>query len=123
VLHRGAHYTSSKAVYDHFHTRMRSLKRECIICLLLDAKNRVQKEVEIASGGLSAATAKPRDILRAAIADSAHAIILLHNHPSGDDVRFTSRVKEATELAGIRFLDHIIIGEEGYVSLADEGRI
>jgi len=129
AMRRGSRFTSSKAVYEHFHPRLRYLKTECIHCLLLDAKNRVQKEVEISSGGLSAAMAKPRDILRAAIAGSDHAIILLHNHPSGDpapsgdDIRFTRRLKKAAELAGIRFLDHIIIGEEGYTSLADRGDI
>lgn len=128
-LRRGSQFTSSAAVYDHFHPQLRFLKEEHIYCLLLDAKNRVQKEVEIARGGLSAATAQPRDILRPAIAAAAHAIILAHNHPSGDpapssdDIQFTRRVKQAAELAGIRFLDHIIIGEEGYASLADLGKI
>ena len=129
TLRRGSPFTQSKAVYDHFHPRLRYLKKECIFCVLLDAKNRVQKEVEISSGGLSTAIAHPRDILRAAVAESAHAVILIHNHPSGDpapsedDIQLTRRVKKVAELAGIRFLDHIIIGEEGYASMADMGHM
>ncbi len=128
-LKKGRKFTHSRAVYDHFRHRVRDLKQECIYCLLLDAKNRVQREAEVSKGGLSAAMAHPRDILTMAIRESAHAIILVHNHPSGDptpssdDIRLTERVRQTAETAGIRFLDHVIIGENGYVSLADEGRL
>jgi len=128
-LERGRPFTGSRSVFEHFHSRLRQEKQECIYCLLLDAKNRVQKEVAVSRGGLSTSLAHPRDILRAAVTDAAHAIILVHNHPSGDpspsadDIRLTRRVKQAAELAGIRFLDHVIVGEEGYVSLADRGEI
>ena len=83
-LRKGEKFTHSRAVFEHFHPRMRYLKNEVIICVLLDAKNRIQKEVTVSSGGLSAAIAHPRDILRAAVAEGAHAIIMVHNHPSGD---------------------------------------
>lgn len=127
ALRPGSVFTHSRAVYEHFHPRLRFEKQECIWCVLLDAKNRVRKEVEVSRGGLSAALAQPRDILRAAVAESAHAMILVHNHPSGDptpskdDILLTRRMKEVAELAGIRLLDHVVIGEEGYSSLADMG--
>ncbi len=128
-LRRGQRFTSSKVVFDCFYPRMRYLKQECFFCVLLDAKNRIMREVEISRGGLSAAMVNPREVLQAAVADSASAMIVLHNHPSGDpepsadDINLTRRIKEACDLTGIRLLDHIVVGEEGYVSLADKGRI
>ena len=129
TLRKGNRFTDSRAVYEHFHSRLRFERQECIFCVLLDAKNRVQKEVAVSRGGLSAAMAQPRDVLRAAVSEAAHAIILIHNHPSGDptpsqdDIELTRRVKEVAEAAGIRMLDHIVIGEEGYASLADMGHL
>jgi len=129
ALQKGNLFTHSQAVYEHFRQRLRYERQECIYCVLLDAKNRVQKEVDVSRGGLSTALAQPRDILRAAVTESAHAIILVHNHPSGDpapsrdDIQLTKRMKEIAELAGLRLLDHIIIGEEGYSSLADMGEM
>lgn len=129
TLVKGEGFTNSRMVFDHFYARLRYEKQECFLCVLLDIKNRVLREAEISTGGLSAALIQPRDILQAAIAESAAGIILVHNHPSGDpkpsrdDLTVTRRIKEACELMQIRLLDHVIIGEEGYVSLADEGRL
>lgn len=129
TLRRGQRFTSSRVVFDCFYPRLRYLKKECFFCVLLDAKNRIQREVEISRGGLSAAMVNPREVLQAAVADAASAMILIHNHPSGDpepsadDLSLTRRIKEACDLTGIRLLDHLVIGEEGYVSLADKGRI
>ena len=128
-LRRGAAFTQSRDVFDLFHPRLRHEKQELFLCLLLDTRNRVQREVETSRGGLSAAMVNPRDILSQAIADKAAGIILVHNHPSGDpspsadDVNMTRRLKEACQLTGIRLLDHVVIGEEGYVSLADTGKM
>jgi len=128
-LEKGSGFTGSEAVFKHFHPQLRFLKQERFLCLLLDTKNRVMKEVVISTGGLNAALMNPRDVLRAAVAEAASAIILIHNHPSGDpkpsadDRHVTRRIKEACDLTGIRMLDHIIIGEEGYRSLADEGEL
>jgi DNA repair protein RadC len=129
VIRRGEPFRGSRSVFEHFHPRMRFMKKEQLCCILLDTKNRVQKEVELSTGGLSGAVVHPRDILRPAIAEAASAIMLIHNHPSGDvspsrdDIHLTKRVKEVCELAGIRFLDHLIIGEETYASMADLGLI
>jgi len=123
-LGRGQKFTSSEEVYAHFYQRLRSQKQECFYCLLLDVKNRILREVEISKGGLSVALVNPRDVLQAAVAEAASAIIVVHNHPSGDpepsadDIRVTKRIREVCELTGIRLLDHVIVGEEGYTSLA-----
>ena len=81
-------------------------------------------------GALTAALVHPREVLKPAILGNAAAMILVHNHPSGDpapsgeDLALTRRLCEASELVGIRVLDHIIIGHDGaYRSLADEGRL
>ena len=129
ALRPGRKFTNSNDVFTHFHPALRSEKQECFLCVLLDVKNRVLRHVKISTGGLSAAMVNPRDILKAAVAESASAIIVIHNHPSGDpepsadDLHVTRRIKEACELTGIRLLDHIIVGEEGYTSLADLGKI
>ena len=128
-LIKGEGFAGSRDVFDHFYSKLRYDKRERFLCVLLDIKNRILREVEISTGGLNASMIQPREILRAAVAESAGAIILVHNHPSGnpqpsaDDVNVTLQLKTACDAVGIRLLDHIIIGEEGYVSLADEGKL
>ena len=128
-LRRGESFTGSAAVYEHFHPRLRYEKQECFIVLLLDTKNRVQRELEISKGGLSAAMVNPRDVLKDALREGASAMIVVHNHPSGDptpsrdDLNLTRRLKDACDITGIRFLDHLIIGDGRYVSLADEGKL
>lgn len=128
-LQKGQGFTNSRAVFEHFYPRLRYLKQEHFLCVLLDTKNRVLREVEISSGGLNAAIFQPRDVLRQAVVESAAGIILIHNHPSGDpkpsadDLHVTRRTKKACDVAGIRLLDHLVVGEEGYVSLADTGQL
>jgi len=127
TLTKGQPFTGSQAVFSHFYPKLRYQKQECFLCVLLDTKNRVLREVKVSTGGLNAASVQPRDLMRAAVADAANAMILVHNHPSGDprpstdDIHVTARIKEACDLMGIRLLDHVIIAEEGYVSLADTG--
>jgi DNA repair protein RadC len=128
-LRKGESFTGSSAVYEHFHPRLRYEKQECFLAVLMDTKNRVQREVEVSKGGLSAAMVNPRDVLKEALREGASAMIVVHNHPSGDptpsrdDLNLTRRLKDACEITGIRFLDHLIIGDGRYVSLADEGKL
>ena len=129
TLEKGSSFTNSKAAFEHFHPKLRYENQECFLCVLLDTKNRVMKEVEISNGGLNAALINPRDILRAAVAEAASAVIVIHNHPSGDakpsvdDQRVTQRIKQACDITGVRLLDHIVVGEEGYYSFADSGEL
>lgn len=128
-LSKGVAFESSHQVHRHFFPRLRGERQERFLCLLLDSKNRILREVTISTGGLTGSSVNPRDVFRHAVTESASAVIFVHNHPSGDptpsqnDLSLTGRLKEAGQLLGIRVLDHIIIGEEGYVSLADEGRM
>ncbi len=97
--------------------------------MLLNGKNRMIKDVLISKGTVNASIASPREILIEAFRYGAVAVILVHNHPSGDpspskeDIRITKRMEEAGKLTDIPLLDHIIIGDQCYCSLKKEGII
>ncbi len=126
-LRAGCRYSQPQEVYQHFRGRLADRKRELFIVLLLDSKNRLLREVQISEGSLTASIVHPREVFAAVVRESAAALLLVHNHPSGDptpsreDREITLRLKEAGELMGVRVLDHIVIGSEGYVSFADRG--
>lgn len=106
---------------------LRNLKRETFKALYLDAKNQLIWEETISIGTLDASIVHPREVFKTAIQESTASIILAHNHPSGDpgpsreDVELTRRLTEAGKLIGIEILDHIIVGEGGYVSMKEGG--
>jgi DNA repair protein RadC len=115
-------------VYGHFRGRLPQLEREVFYVLLLDGKNRAQGEVLVSEGSLTAALVHPREVFAPAIREAAAAVILVHNHPSGDptpsaeDRALTERLRQVGELVGIRVLDHVVIGRGRWASLAEEGR-
>jgi len=123
----GQAYCSSKDAYQHFHERLCDYRKEVFLALLLDSKNRLIREVQISEGSLNASIVHPREVFAPVLRESAAAILFVHNHPSGDptpsreDLEITSRLKQVGELMGVRVLDHIIIGNGDYVSLADRG--
>ena len=129
TLAPGTAIRSSDDVFVHFEPRLRDLRQESFFVLTLDAKNRLIREHRISLGDLTGSSAQHREVFRAAIRDAARSIILLHNHPSGDptpspeDVKVTQRLARAGELIGIPVLDHVIIGNGVFRSLADEGEI
>lgn len=108
---------------------MRHLDREHFRALLLNIKNQVIASDEVSIGSLNASGVHPRELFRNAIKKSAASMILLHNHPSGDatpskeDLDVTKRLEEAGKIIGIEILDHIIIGDNRFVSLKAEGFI
>lgn len=103
------------------------LDREAFLVLLLDHKNRCVGVTVVSIGSLSASLVHPREVFKAAILANAAAIIVLHNHPSGDptpsreDRDITSRLKRCGETLGIPLLDHVIVAMDGYRSLAELG--
>ncbi len=115
-------------VYEHFRGRLPQLDREVFVVLLLDGRNRVQTEVRVSEGTLTAALVHPREVFAPAIRGAAAALILVHNHPSGDptpsaeDAAITERLRQAGELVGIRVLDHVVVGHGRFVSMAEQGR-
>lgn len=128
ALRPGDTFRCSEDVFRHYHATMRDKKKEIFLAIFLDAKNKIIKEVEkISEGSLTASIVHPRELFNAAIKESAAAMILIHNHPSGDptpsreDIELTKRLRDAGELLGIKVLDHIIIGDGHHVSLAEMG--
>lgn len=123
----GLTFRCSEDVYQCYHSSMRDRKKESFLAILLDAKNRVIREIEVSTGSLTASFVHPRELFNPAIKESAASMILIHNHPSGDptpsreDIELTKRLREAGELLGIKVLDHIIIGDGHHVSLAEMG--
>ncbi len=86
--------------------------------------------IEVVSvGSLTASIVTPRELFKSAILESAAAVIISHNHPSGDpapsqdDIRLTERISKAGEILGIKLLDHVIIGELGSYSFSNAGRL
>jgi DNA repair protein RadC len=109
--------------------QMRHLDREHFRAALLNTRHEVLDLVTIAVGGLDSAPIHPREVFKEAIRRSAAAIILIHNHPSGnpepsgDDLRITTRLVEAGRVVGIEVLDHLIIGDGRFVSLRERGAV
>lgn len=126
-LPRGAAIRSSGEVFRHYHPQMRRLTVEQFRVLVLDGKHRVVREHLVSQGTLTSSPVHPREVFGPAIRHAAAALVLVHNHPSGDpapsadDLDITRRLADVGELVGIRILDHVIVGEDSYVSLADRG--
>ncbi len=126
--HEGAPiFNSSVKVHAYLAPRFKNIKKKLFICLLLDAKNRLIRDVRISEGTLTNSLIHPREAFKEAIRESAASVIFAHNHPSGDptpshdDIAVTERLKKAGEVIGIAALDHIIIGDGSYVSLKEKG--
>ena len=126
-LQPGQAYRSSNDAFVHFHERLCDYRKEVFVALLLDSKNRLIREVQISEGSLNASIVHPREVFAPVLRESASAVLFVHNHPSGDptpsreDIEITERLKQVGELMGVRVLDHIIVGNGEYVSLADRG--
>jgi len=123
----GASFCSCEDVVNYFGPRMKDLKKEVFRCALLDTKNKIIREEIVSMGSLTASIVHPRDTFKAAIRESAAAVIFIHNHPSGDtrpsqeDILLTRRLVQAGEVLGIQVLDHVIIGDGTHFSFRDNG--
>ena len=120
-------FTHPEQIADYYMEDMRHLEQENLKLLLLNTKNILLRDITVSRGTVNASCATPREIYIEALRFRACGIILLHNHPSGDpapsreDCLFTERVREAGSLVGVPLLDHIIIGDNSYVSLRERG--
>lgn len=119
--------SSSKDVADFMMGKMERLTQEKFIALFLNSKNVIIKQKTIFVGTLNSSIVHPREIFSEAIKCASNAIIVLHNHPSGDvtpsneDIKTTERLKKCGQVLGIDLLDHIIIGDHTYLSMVEEG--
>lgn len=103
--------------------------REHLRVLLLDSKNHLISRETVSIGSLSGSLAHPREVFKPAIRKSAAALIVVHNHPSGDpqpspeDLEITTRLCQVGEVIGIPLVDHLIMGDGKFVSLKERGNI
>jgi DNA repair protein RadC len=114
-------------VFERFRERFRGARKETFFAVLLDGKNRILREAEISVGTLTSSLVHPREVFAPAVRESAAAIIVVHNHPSGDpnpspeDREVTRRLRAAGEVVGIRVLDHVVVGDGSYASFLEKG--
>ncbi len=119
----------SKDAADFLRAQLQYKKQEVFLVMYLNAANKINHTEIISEGGLMGTVADPRVVLRKALEHDAVRIILCHNHPSGNiepsrsDRELTQKIKEAAQLFDIKIMDHIIVGEEGHFSFADNGML
>ncbi len=116
-----------QSVANYYMQDLRHLNQEQVILILLDSKSKIIKDMMISSGTVNTSIMPTREVFIQALKYEAVNIILIHNHPSGDpspsgeDIRVTKRLKEAGNLIGITLMDHLIIGDNKYISLKEQG--
>ncbi len=117
------------SVYNFLKEEMHNLKQEIFVCIYLDSKSKVIAKKNIFKGSLNVSVVHPREVFKWGVKLSSASIILSHNHPSGDpipsieDIEVTKKLVEIGEIMGIHVIDHVIIGNEKYYSLKEEGYI
>ena len=124
---RSAPFTSATQTQDYLIARLAQEEREVFATLFLDTRHRLLRFEPLFAGTIDSCAVHVREVAKRALALNAAAVILGHNHPSGDpepsvaDQNITQRLREALELFDIRVLDHIIVGGGKAVSFADRG--
>lgn len=127
ALERGASLTDPDSAGRYFAQRLRHRPQEVFAALFLDTRHRALAFEELFSGTLDSAEVHPREVVRRALAHNAAAVIVGHNHPSGNtepsaaDRAITARLRQALELVDVRLLDHFVVGDGPPVSLAARG--
>lgn len=120
-------FTSPKSIADAYMERLRHCRTEEIILLMLDTKGRKIADEVVSRGTVNTAVLEPREVLNIALRYEAVFIVLLHNHPSGipipseADLLVTRRLAKACEIVGVLLRDHIVIGDNAYLSMKERG--
>ena len=128
-LAKGEAITDKHLAHQALQGLLQTRDREVFAALFLDNQHRILAYEELFLGTLSAATVYPRDVVKRALHHNAAALMLVHNHPSGypepsrADIEITLRLQNALALVDIRILDHLVVGTEGVVSLAERGNL
>ncbi|MFK4751082.1 RadC family protein [Oceanobacter antarcticus] len=118
---------SPQDTFNYLKLKLSELEHEVFSILFLDNQNRLLKSKELFRGTIDGAAVYPREVVKAALAFNAAAVIFAHNHPSGvsepstADRHITERLKSALELVDIRTLDHVIVGQGAPYSFAERG--
>lgn len=128
-LERGDVMDSPGATRRYLMSRLREYPQEVFAALFLDNRHRVIQFEELFRGTIDGASVHPREVVRRSLAHNAAALIIAHNHPSGvaepsrADIDITQRLRDALALVDVRLLDHLVIGDQEIVSLAERGVI
>lgn len=124
---KGLSFKMPGTIAAYYMQDFRCQTQEILLLLLLNGRNALIKEIELTRGTVNSSVADPRDIFIQALKYQAVSIILLHNHPSGDpspsreDVILTRRIRDAGNIVGISLIDHIVLGDNCYVSFREKG--
>ena len=116
-------------VDQYYRPRLAHLQSEVFHVACLDARNQLLRDARVSSGGFASCAVLPREVFAPALREGAVGVILVHNHPSGqpqpssDDLALTNRLVRAGEILCVKVLDHVIVGTQGYISLAEQGRM
>jgi DNA repair protein radc len=119
-------FNHPQTIASYYMEDMRHLEQEVLTCIMLDTKNSFLGDIMISKGTVNASLVSAREIFLNALKYQAVNIILLHNHPSGnpypsdEDINVTKQIQAAGDLIGIKLLDHIIIGDQKYVSFCED---
>jgi DNA repair protein RadC len=122
-------FRSPDDVYAYFGPKMRDFRKEVFVVAFMNAAKRLIGYEKTSIGGMTATIVDPSEVMRQAILNEAHSVVLLHNHPSGNaaasqaDIQLTKRLYEAGRLLGVAVEDHVIIAGYEYVSLRSKGLI
>lgn len=106
-----------------------SSDREMLVVCCLNTKNEPTNISVVSIGSLNTSIVHPREVFKTAVISNSASIIIGHNHPSGDtvpskeDINITERIKEAGNILGIKLLDHLILGDDKYLSLKEKGYV
>lgn len=125
----GLNFSNPASIARYYMEDLRHANQEQMKLLLLNTKSRLIGETDISKGTVNSAVISPSELFVEALQKNAVSIVLLHNHPSGDptpskeDVLITRRIQEAGRLIGVELLDHIVIGDNCYVSLREKGLV
>ena len=120
-------FTCPASIAKYYMEDMRHERQEVMKLLMLNSKSRLIGESDISKGTVNASLITPRELFIEALQKNAVSIIILHNHPSGDpspsreDRLITERIRQAGDLIGIELLDHIVIGNNCYISFSEQG--
>lgn len=127
LLYKGRHIRSPKDSYELIRPFLEDADREMFVAMALDIKNQPTSIQVCHIGSLNASIVHPREVLKMAILSNAASIIVFHNHPSGspepsnEDLEVTKRLKAAGDIVGVELLDHLIIGEDSFLSFREKG--
>lgn len=125
-LKKGDSFNNASQVYYHYRPKLGGEKQEHFYIVILDNKHRIIAEKMVSLGTINKSIVHPREVFAPAIEHRAAAIILVHNHPSGDpqpsnqDIEITKRLAEVGEIVGIKILDHAIVCADSFFSFVDE---